>query len=419
VVLAVWVVQDWVILGNAHMVKVIGLNSGSSFDGVDVVLVEIENGADGYPARPRFIVGKSYDWPDAVAEIVLRAFENNISLFELNRLNYLAGAVYANAARSFMQEQGLKPGDVEVIGYDGQTIYQEPPIHHLLRNYDDSVDLVSRWLDGPYACGLQIGEPAIVAEACETAVVTQFRTMDHALGGTGAPLMQYLDYVAFRDIGPIMTLNIGGIANCQLAHHDRAQMLAFDTGPGNVMIDHVARLLLGKPYDKNGDGARSGKVDEKLMTHFKNHDYFKRPIPRSAWRLDFGSSYADAFMDDFKHLSTADLLATVTEFAAYSIVRSITDNVKALNDISIIMASGGGTRNGYLMQRLGAYMPKGLRLTLSDEFGIPAAFKEAIKFATLAHATVNGLANNIPAASGAHRFGILGKLVQPPRLAKL
>jgi anhydro-N-acetylmuramic acid kinase len=124
-------------------------------------------------------------------------------------------------------------------------------------------------------------------------------------------------------------------------------------------------------------------------------------------------------MADFKHLSTADLLATVTEFAAYSIVRSITDNVKALNDISIIMASGGGTRNGYLMQRLGAYMPKGLRLTLSDEFGIPAAFKEAIKFATLAHATVNGLANNIPAASGAHRFGILGKLVQPPRLAKL
>jgi anhydro-N-acetylmuramic acid kinase len=401
------------------MVKVIGLNSGSSFDGIDVVVVEIENGPDGYPARPKFISGNSYDWPDAVAEMVLRAFENKISLFELNRLNYLAGAVYAQSARAFMQEQGLKPEDVEVIGYDGQTIYQEPPIHHLLRNYDDSVDLVSRWLDGPYACGLQIGEPAIVAEACEVPVVTHFRTMDHALGGTGAPLMQYLDYVAFRDIGPILTLNIGGIANCQLAHADRAKMLAFDTGPGNVMIDHVCRLKLGQPYDKDGEVARTGKVDDKLMAQLKQHDYFKRPIPRSAWRLDFGSTYADAFIEQYKHLSTPDLLATVTEFAVYSIVRSITDNVMTLHDISTIMASGGGTRNAFLMERLAASMPKGLRLTLSDEFGIPAAFKEAIKFATLAHATVNGLANNIPAASGAKRFGILGKLVQPPRLAKI
>jgi anhydro-N-acetylmuramic acid kinase len=398
--------------------KVIGLNSGSSFDGIDVVLVEIDNGPAGYPARPKFIRGNSYDWPAAVGEIVLRAFENKISIFELNRLNYLAGAVYAQSARAFMREMGLKPGDVEVIGFDGQTIYQEPPVHHLLRHYDDGEDLVSRWLGGPYPCGLQIGEPAIVAEACETAVVTHFRTMDHALGGTGAPLMQYLDYVAFRDIGPILTLNIGGIANCQLAHPDRARMMAFDTGPGNVMIDHVMRAKFNKPYDKNGAIARTGKVDENLMAKLRDHDFFKRPIPRSAWRLDFGSSYADAFMKEYAHLPAEDLLATVTEFAAYAITRSITDNVKTLGEIGTIMASGGGTRNAYLMERLAAHMPKGLRLTLSDEFGIPAAFKEAIKFATLAHATVNLLANNIPAASGATRFGILGKLVQPPRLAR-
>jgi len=400
------------------MAKVIGLNSGSSFDGIDVVLIETRNGTDGFPVRPVFIAGKSYDWPDAVAEIVLRSFENKVSLFEFTRLNYLAGAVYAESARSFMREHGLKPGDVEVIGYDGQTIYQEPPVHHLLRNYDDSGDLVSRWLDGPYPCGLQIGEPSIVAEACETPVVTQFRPMDHALAGTGAPLMQYLDYVAFRDIGPILTLNIGGIANCQLAHADRSKMMAFDTGPGNVMIDHVMRSKFGKPYDKDGAIARTGKVDDKLMGKLKEHDFFKRPVPRSAWRLDFGSTYADTFMDEFKHLPAEDMLATVTEFAAYAITRSITDNVKTLDEISTIMASGGGTRNAYLMERLADDMPKGLRLTLSDEFGIPAAFKEAIKFAVLAHATINLLANNIPAASGAKRFGVLGKLVQPPRLAK-
>lgn len=400
------------------MALVIGLNSGSSFDGIDVVLVEITEAADGHPARPKLIRGASYDWPLPVAEIVLKAFENQISLFEFNRLNYLAGAVYAECARALMKEAGIKPGEVEVIGYDGQTIYQEPPIHSRLKNFDFDNNVVARWLDGPFACGLQIGEPSIVAEVCETPTVTQFRPMDHTLGGTGAPLMQYLDFVAFRDIGPILTLNIGGIANCQLAHADRSKMMAFDTGPGNVMMDHVMRKRQGKAYDKNGDLAHSGKVDDKLMARLKDHDFFKRPVPRSAWRLDFGSTYADAFMADFSHLSDADLMATVTEFAAYAITRSIVDNVGTLNEINTIMASGGGTRNGYLMQRLGALMPKGLRLTLSDEFGIPAAFKEAIKFATLAHATINGLANNIPAASGAARFAILGKLVQPPRLAK-
>ena len=244
------------------MTLVMGLNSGSSFDGIDVVLIEITDGPDGYPARPKFIAGNSYDWPKPVAEIVLRAFENKITLFEFNRLNYLAGAVYAESARSLMRETKVKPGDVEVIGFDGQTIYQEPPVHSLLRNYDYNENLVARWLDGPYACGLQIGEPSIVAAACETPTVTHFRPMDHALGGTGAPLMQYLDYVAFRDIGPILTLNIGGIANCQLAHRDRAKMMAFDTGPGNVMMDHVMRSRRGKSYDKDGELARAGKVDD-------------------------------------------------------------------------------------------------------------------------------------------------------------
>ncbi len=400
------------------MTLAIGLNSGSSFDGVDVVLIDIPTASDGQPGKPKFIIGKSYDWPQDVAEIVLRAFENEVSLFELCRLNYLAGAVYAESARAFMGEAGVKPGDVEVIGFDGQTIYQEPPIHARLRNYDVSDDLVSRWLDGPYACGLQIGEPSIVAEACETPTVTQFRPMDHALGGTGAPLMQYLDYVAFRDIGPILTLNIGGIANCQLAHADRSKMMAFDTGPGNVMMDHVMRARLGLPYDKDGAVARSGNPDQAMLEELKSHDYFKRPIPRSAWRLDFGSSYADGMLAKYHKLSTEDMMATVTEFSAYAITQSIIDNVKSLSEISVIMASGGGTRNGFLMERLATYMPKGLRLTLSDEFGIPAHFKEAIKFGVLAHATINGIANNIPAASGATRFGILGKLVLPPRMAK-
>lgn len=397
----------------------IGLNSGSSFDGIDAVVVEINKGKDGYPSRPVFKRGNSYPWPKEVAQQVLRAFENKLSIFELCRLNYVTGAVYAESARSLMRDMGIKPGDLEVIGYDGQTIYQEPPEHARLKDFANDEELVARWLNGPYPCGLQIGEPAIVAAACQTPTVTHFRTMDHALGGTGAPLMQYLDYVAFRDIGPVLTLNIGGIANCQLAHADRSKMMAFDTGPGNVMLDHAAQILLGKSYDRNGETAEKGKVDQAMLERLMDHPYFKRPVPRSAWRLDFGSEYADQKLAEFKHLPPEDLLATLTEFTALAISDSLREHVGMLNEIQVLIVSGGGTRNAYLMKRLQAHLPETLRLTSSDEFGIPAQFKEAIKFATLGHATINGFANNIPAASGASGFAILGKLVQPPRLARL
>ena len=137
--------------------------------------------------------------------------------------------------------------------------------------------------------------------------------------------------------------------------------------------------------NKDGEVASKGKVADMLMARLKEHDFFKRPIPRSAWHLDFGSSYLDRQMEEFSHLSTEDLLATLTEFAAYAITRSITDNVKILSEI----ASGRGTRNHYLMSRLREYMPKGLRLTTSHEFAIPVQPREAIKFATLAYTTVN------------------------------
>jgi anhydro-N-acetylmuramic acid kinase len=396
----------------------LGLNSGSSFDGVDVVLVDIGIGEDGLLQRPRFIAGKTVAWPERIAEQVLAAFENKLTIFELCRLNYVAGGLYAEAARSLMRETGVAPQDLAVIGFDGQTIYQEPADHTRMAQFRDDEDLVGRWLDGPYPCGLQIAEPAIVAAACDTTVVTQFRPIEHALGGSGAPLMQFLDFVAFRDIGPVLTLNIGGIANCQLADADRRRMMAFDTGPGNVMLDHTARALLGKPYDANGAAASRGAVNEAMLSRLLSHDFFRRKPPRSAWRLDFGSAFADRQIAENRHLSTEDLLATFTEFTAVSIARSIRDHVAILNEITTLIASGGGVRNKTLLERLKAHLPGGLRLTLSDEFGLPAQYKEAIKFAALALAAQRHLANNIPAASGASRFAILGKLVAAPRLAQ-
>ncbi|HLW92847.1 MAG TPA: anhydro-N-acetylmuramic acid kinase [Roseiarcus sp.] len=396
----------------------LGLNSGSSFDGIDVVLVDIEIGQDGLLRRPRFIAGKTVAWPEKIAGQVLASFENKLSIFELCRLNYVAGALYAEAARSLMRETGTAAEALSVIGFDGQTIYQEPADQSRMARFADDEDLVGRWLDGPYPCGLQIAEPSIVAAACDATVVTQFRPVEHALGGSGAPLMQFLDFVAFRDIGPILTLNIGGIANCQLADQDRRRMMAFDTGPGNVMLDHAARALLGKPYDADGAAAARGKVQQPMLARLMEHDFFLRKPPRSAWRLDFGSAFADRQIAENRNLAPEDLLATFTEFTAASIARSIQDHIPILREITTLVASGGGVRNKTLLERLRQRLPSGLRLTTSDEFGIPAQYKEAIKFATLALAAELHLANNIPAASGASRFAILGKLVAAPRLAR-
>ncbi|WP_222609984.1 anhydro-N-acetylmuramic acid kinase, partial [Klebsiella pneumoniae] len=164
-------------------------------------------------------------------------------------------------------------------------------MHEGLAAYQkDNQNILERWTSGIYACGLQIGEPAIVSAITNIITVNNYRPADHVLGGTGAPLMQYLDYIAFREIGPVLTLNIGGIANCHLAHKDRSKMYAFDTGPGNVMIDHAMNILYGLDYDKDGETARSGKIISAMLDELFQHEYFKRPIPRCAWRLDFGSS---------------------------------------------------------------------------------------------------------------------------------
>ncbi|MDB5058007.1 MAG: putative anhydro-n-acetylmuramic acid kinase protein [Chloroflexi bacterium] len=400
------------------MALVIGMNSGSSFDGIDVVLIETDLALDGHPLRPHFIAGLAHAWPVEVAAQVLRAFANELTIFELCRLNYTVGAVYAEAARQLLADRALDPAKVTAIGVDGQTIYQEPPDRSGMRDLPPEASLVTRWLDGPYPCGLQIGEPSLIAAHTEITTVSQFRPADHAIGGTGAPLMQYLDFVAFRETGPVLTLNIGGIANCQFAHPDRARMRAFDTGPGNVMLDHAARRLFSLPHDPDGRLAAAGAVDEGMLAHLLSHPFFARRPPRSAWRLDFGAEYADSVLDTYAGMRPEDIMATLCAFTATSIVRAVEEHIPDIVDLDVLVASGGGVRNAHLMRLLRESVPAHLRLTTSDEYGIPAQFEEAIKFATLAFATINNVANNIPACSGASRYTILGKIAPAPRLAR-
>lgn len=405
----------------AKMVYIVGLNSGSSFDGVDAVLCKIGLSEDGHPDRPEYVDGLTVDWPDELQAQVLRAFNNDLTIFEMTRLNYVAGALYAEAANDLVSRNGLKPEDIYVIGYDGQTIYQEPPDRQKEREYvlSGNKSLADLWTKAGYPCGFFMAESGVVTALTDVDTVTQFRPVDHALGGSAAPLMQYLDFVAFRNHGPTVTLNIGGIANLQLADKDRSKMMAFDTGPGNVMIDHVCKARTGRGYDKDGELAAKGEIIASLLEELQAHDFFTRQPPRSAWRLDFGADFADAILQRYADRSTEDILATLTRLTALSITSSLVDFILPRTRVERVIASGGGTRNPTLMRDLGLELEKvNLSLSVSDEFGIPAAFKEAVKFATLAFATKNCLANNIPAAGGAVKYAVLGKLSFAPWRAK-
>src|SRR5260370_4493174 len=195
------------------MALVMGLNSGSSFDGIDVVLMDIDIAADGHPARPRFVSGLSYDWPADVAERILASFDNKVDLFEMTRLNYQAGAIYAQAALKLLAEEKAAGEDLFAVGYDGQTIYQEPPDHGRMDNLPADASLLERWTRGGYGCGFQIGESAVVAAATQAPTITHFRPINHALGGTAPPLTQYPDFAPHPTIRPQRTLHLRAIAN--------------------------------------------------------------------------------------------------------------------------------------------------------------------------------------------------------------
>lgn len=402
------------------MAKMIGLNSGTSLDGIDAVLIEIELGADGQPRPPRFLAGLSMDWPKEVEKVMLDVFANKVDMEGLGRMNYVAGAVFAEAARKLMNEQNLSPSEVTGIGVDGQTIYQEQPNHAVIDTLtpEQKQDLVGRWFNGPYPMCYQLGESNVIAAHTQVSTVTHFRQADHAYGGNAAPMMQYLDWVMFRDQAPALTLNIGGIANIQYVEYDRSKMIAFDTGPGNVLLDHAGRELFDVGYDRDGELSAAGTVNEEMLAELLEHPFFSRKLPRSAWRNDFSSSYGASILEKYSHVDRHDIMATFCAFTAEAIARSLRDNVPDLGRLKELVASGGGVFNPTLMKHIQQRLPEGLELVTSDKFGIPPQFKEAVKFATLAYSALNGVANNIPAASHSDHYVVMGKIAIAPRHAK-
>jgi anhydro-N-acetylmuramic acid kinase len=378
-------------------VIVAGVMSGTSADGVDVAVVRAEG--VGFNLRFELLVHKHIAYPKPVRQAVLQAMNaSSASVADLSRLNFRLGELYAEAVDR-TRRSGVA-NSLDLVGCHGQTIYHQGEPH--------------RYLGKPTACTWQTGEGSVIAARLGVPVVSDFRPADMAAGGKGAPLVPFLDYVVFRDrrAGRIVQ-NLGGIANLTAipAGADPQDVMAFDTGPGNMVIDQVMQILFGKPFDRNGEVASRGRVVERLLAEMLRDRYFRRRPPKAAGRENFGRVYVDAVLRRYQRAAKADLIATVTALTARSIVRALKAFVLPGSVYRDYIVSGGGSRNKTLMRMLSEETSRlGLSLRLSDDFGVPAQAKEAVAFALLAYQTWYRRPGNIPSATGADRPVILGKV---------
>lgn len=369
---------------------VIGLMSGTSVDGIDAALVRIRGGGPGVSVKLEQFA--TYPFEPAVRKAIFELFRPETgNVVNICRMNFVLGEVFAAAALWLMADAGVTADQVDLIGSHGQTIWHEP----------QSVEqggVTSR-------STLQIGEAAVIAERTGVVTVGDFRVRDIAAGGQGAPLVPYLDYCLLRDERlSRATQNIGGIGNVTYlpAGCGVEQIVAFDTGPGNMIIDALCSDHFGKPYDEGGQLAAAGTVDEQLLAELLAHPYFAQQPPRTTGRELFGVQFARSLGG---RASALDLIATATAFTA----RSIADSYRRfLGPVDEVFVGGGGARNPVLMRMLADALP-GVRVTTHEAVGIDSDAKEAIAFAVLANDCMLGLNTNVPGATGG-RPAVLGKV---------
>ncbi len=371
--------------------------SGTSADGIDVAVVQVLG--RGFHARFELLGHGHFAYPQDVRQAVLRAMNSErAGVAELSRLNFLLGELYAEAIRK--AQRGAGKAKLDLVGCHGQTIYHQGE--------------AAAYLGKQIACTWQIGEGAAIAARLGVPVVSDFRPADVAAGGKGAPLVPFLDYLIFRDrrAGRIVQ-NIGGIANLTAipAGAKPQDVVAFDTGPGNMVLDQLMQLLFQKPYDRDGSVARQGTILQPLLEELLRAPYFRRRPPKTSGREEFGREYVDALLRRHSRAAKADLIATATALTAQSIARALKTFVLPGGKYRDYIVSGGGSRNKTLMQMLGRETAKlGLRLRHSDDFGVPSQAKEAVAFALLAYQTWHRQPGNIPSATGAQRLAVLGKI---------
>ena len=373
--------------------------SGTSLDGIDVALVEISG--EGFDQAIQPLAAVSVPYPRDVREAILGISNSSTHTSRISQMNFLLGKLFGDAVVEACRRSDIPLEKLDLIGSHGQTIYHQGSASALLGH--------------EVASTLQIGEPAVIAERTGVRVVADFRTADMAAGGQGAPLVPYVDYLLFHDqrLGRV-ALNIGGIANLSAipAAAGPEQVIAFDTGPGNMLIDALIALVSKgtKIFDEDGKLASSGTVNRPLLEELMELPYLRQKPPKSVGREQFGADFVADLLK--KGLAPPDLVATVTAFTASSIADAIQRFVAPVMKLDQVIVSGGGARNPRIMSGLKDLLP-GTEILTSNEFGIDPDAKEAIAFAVLAYESYHGRPANLPSATGARRSCVLGKLVWP------
>jgi anhydro-N-acetylmuramic acid kinase len=388
-------------------VIVAGVMSGTSADGINVALVRIQG--RGFRSRLELLAHYQFPYPAEVRHAVLATMNATTArVADLARLNFLLGKLYAGAVRTAQRRARLA---CELVGCHGQTLYHQ--------------GVAQPFLGHRVACTWQSGEAAVIAAKLGVPVVSDFRPADMAADGKGAPLVPFLDYVLYRHrrYGRIVQ-NLGGIGNLT-AIVPRAlpeQVVAFDTGPGNMVIDAVTERLFGKSYDRNGRLAARGEPIERVLRVLLRNPFFRQRPPKTAGREQFGREFVRDFLRLCRRGDANDIVATATALTAQSIGIAVRRFVLPLLEGGEIrparfrefVVSGGGTKNATLMRMIREELaPLKMRVRTSGDLGMPSEAKEATAFTLLAYQTWRRLPSNVPSATGAQRLAVLGKISYP------
>ena len=382
--------------------RIIGLMSGTSADGIDAAVIGLRETDDGLSVT--VLAFNTSGYPDGLRAKIMDVSDPETSrIDELCRLHFELGELFAAAAVDVTRSAGLALKDIDLIGSHGQTV------HHLPERKER--------FGAETGATLQIGDPSVIAQRTGVVTVGDFRTADVARGGQGAPLVPYVDYLLFKHPAKARGLvNLGGIANLTVlpADPDPVDVLAFDTGPANMLIDAVALSETEQSMDRDGAGARRGTPSEELVENVLSIPYFERTPPKSTGRELFGGPCADALLCGGKNagLKQDDMLATATEITVRSIRDAYHRFVEPATPLDELIVSGGGAKNSFMMERLSQVLSP-VEVVTSDERGLSSDAKEAVAFAILADQTVRGRPGSLPGATGADRPAVLGKICLP------
>ncbi|MEN6566727.1 MAG: anhydro-N-acetylmuramic acid kinase AnmK [Veillonellales bacterium] len=371
---------------------VVGLMSGTSLDGIDAVLVKITG--NGIHSQVSQIAFKTVSYDAATRQSIREVCRPETSTAaKICSLNFVLGGLFADAVIDVCREAGIRLSDLDLIASHGQTIWHQPGISTL-----------------------QIGEAAVIAERTGVITVADFRVRDVAAGGQGAPLVPYSEYLLYRHPRNTRLLqNIGGIANVTVlpAGGGAETVTAFDTGPGNMMLDFAVGMLTNGrlQYDTGGEWARKGCVNESMLAGLMSHPYMNQSPPKTTGREVFGDQYtAEVVGKNLAHgVNTADILATLTCFTAKSIAAAYRRFILPLYKIDEVILSGGGSHNQTLVARLRRELPD-IPVRLQEELGFSSDAKEAVAFALLGNEAISGHSNNLPAVTGARIPVVMGKI---------